>query len=259
MNKTALVTGASEGLGRAFVGQLAAQGYNTLCVARNEARLKQLTERLATDFPGEHQYLVADLATTTGLQACRAILEKQRVHLLVNNAGLSQFGAFRDASIESEQQILSVNAETVLALSHSFLQQAKRGDSLINLSSITNSFTTPIQPTYCATKCFIASLSESLWYQERKHGVYVQALLPGITKSQFIDRSSRIEGFKKELLNFISGTPESVVKHSLKAMNKRQGPIVVPGISNKLLVIFLRLLPRKWVIICLGKIGDLAD
>ncbi|HEY9036007.1 MAG TPA: SDR family NAD(P)-dependent oxidoreductase [Pseudomonadales bacterium] len=252
--KTALITGASEGLGRAFASQLAKAGYNTLCIARNESRLKELVNELGDN----HRYLVADLSELRGIDACIALMQEQHIALLVNNAGFSQFGTFREADIEHEMAVFHVNCHTVMRLSHAFLQQARAGDALINLSSITHYLTTPVQPTYCATKCFIASFSESLWYQERKRDVYVQALLPGITKTQFMARASNIEGFKMKLLDFISKTPESVVACSLKACDRRKKPIVIPGISNRLLALVLRLLPRKAIVWTLGKIGDLA-
>ena len=205
-----------------------------------------------------HRYHVADLSDRQEIASCSKLIEENPINLLVNNAGFSQFGVFRDADVEQQIDILTVNCAAIVQLSHAFLRQANAGDALINLSSITNYLTTPIQPTYCATKCFIASFSESLWYQERSRGVYVQALLPGITKTQFIERSSDIEGFKKKLLDVISHSPETVVATALKAVSKRRKPVVIPGISNKLVALLLPLLPKKWTVWALGKVGDLA-
>ena len=87
----------------------------------------------------------------------------------------------------------------------------------------------------------------------------MQALLPGITRTQFIERSSGIAGLKKQFLDLIAQTPDAVVRYSLKKMRRRSGPVVVPGFSNRLLILLLRCLPRKWVVFTLGKVGDLAD
>lgn len=255
LNRTALVTGASEGLGRAFATQLAGQGYRTLCVARNEGRLQALVAELGEG----HRYHVADLATDAGVESTVAQMQRQHVDLFVNNAGFSRFGAFHELDFETEEKILRVNIHAATRFSHAFLQQARAGDALINLSSVTHSLTTPIQPTYCATKSYIASFSESLWYQARARGVYVQALLPGITRTRFIERSSDIGGAKKRFLDLISQTPEAVVRHSLNKMHRRSGPVVVPGPGNRLLILLLRCLPRKWVVYTLGRVGDLAD
>ncbi len=254
MSKVAVITGASEGLGRVFAQQLAQAGYHTINIARNQARLEELVAELGA----QHRYHVADLAQDEGVESCIKLLAESHVDLFVNNAGFSRFGIFREAEIENELKILQVNCHAVLRLSHAFLQQARQGDALINLSSITDMLITPIQPTYCATKSFIASFSRSLWFQERKRGVYVQALLPGITKTQFIERSSDLEGFKLSLLNAISHSPEAVVSASLSAAKRRSGPVVIPGLSNKLIALLLRLLPNKWIVWMLGKVGDLA-
>ena len=88
--------------------------------------------------------------------------------------------------------------------------------------------------------------------------MYVQALLPGITKTQFIERSSDIDGFQKKLLDVISHSPETVVATALKAVSKRRKPLVIPGLSNKLIALLLPLLPKKWTVWALGKVGDLA-
>ena len=255
MDKTALITGASEGLGRAFATELAKQGYRTICVARNERRLQELI----TDLGEGHRYHVADLAEPAGITSTLQQLQKQPVNVFVNNAGFSRFGTFHELDFETEEKIFHVNISALMRFSHAFLQQAKAGDSLINLSSITHALTTPVQPTYCATKSFIASFSESLWYQNKKRGIYVQALLPGITRTNFIERSSDIDGFKKRLLDMISQTPDAVVRFSLKKMHRRSGPVAVPGISNKGLMLLLRFIPRQWVVLAFGKVGDLAD
>jgi short-subunit dehydrogenase len=144
-----------------------------------------------------------------------------------------------------------------VTLAHAFLQQAESGDALINLSSITNFLPTPLQPTYCATKAFIVSLSESLWYQQRPRGVYVQGLCPGIAKTKFVERAGEL-GDEKRLLDALSQTPESVVDVSLAALDKRAQPIVVPGLGNLVIAGATRLLPRRPLIWLSGKLDDLA-
>lgn len=253
--KVALITGASEGLGRTFAYQLAQAGYQTINVARNKTRLEELVSELGDG----HNYFVADLSEEFGVNSCVELIQKQHIDILINNAGFSQFGIFRESNIEDELKILNVNCHAVIRLSHAFLKQAETGDSLINLSSITNYLTTPIQPMYCATKCFIASFSESLWFQERSRGVYIQALLPGITKTQFMQRSSNITGLKMKFLDWISQAPESVVSISLKASQNKKGPIVIPGIHNKIIACMLRVIPRKVIVWMMGKVGEYAE
>ena len=253
LRKRALITGASEGLGRAFVIKLAEQGYDTTSVARNESRLQALMTELG---PGDHDYIIADLSRDSGIERCCRLLGEKKYDLLINNAGFSRFGSFEDMDIEVAQNIMRVNCDALVALSHAFLRKAGSGDALINLSSVTNYLPTPIQPIYCATKAFIASFSESLWYQQRKRGVYVQALCPGITKTRFVDRAGDVP--QKKLLGMISQPPEAVINVSLNALQQRKKPIVIPGIRNHLIAMFSNMIPRKVLIWMSGKVGDLA-
>ncbi len=259
MAKRVFITGASEGIGRAFSHKLAALGFSTTLVARNESRLQELISEFQNRYPNStHDYLVADLALEEGISHCEKYLSNKHYDLLINNAGFSTFGLYEQADIRNEINILNVNCQAVMRLCHAYLQSAKSGDGIINLSSLTYYLPTPIQPTYVASKNFIASFSESLWFQQREKGIYVQALCPGVTKTEFISRSSTLDGSKKQFLDAISQSADQVVAISLKALEKRKGPIVIPGIANKLLALLINLSPRKLWIYLMGKAGQFA-
>lgn len=257
MKKRVLITGASEGLGRSFALQFAQQGYQVTGVARNRERLESLVDELQAIHAVPHDYLAADLSSDEGQRACVELIQTHDFQVLVNNAGFSRFGDFRDACIADELALMDVNMRSILRLAHAYLQRARAGDAMINLSSITYYLPTPIQASYVASKCWIASLSESLWYQARKRGVYVQGLCPGMTKTQFMERASG-DIRQRALLDFVSSSPDRVVRASYRAMLKRKGPILVPGLFNKLTVLCMKLLPRKWSVLLLGKVGDLS-
>jgi short-subunit dehydrogenase len=250
MQKRAIITGASEGIGRCYALKLAHEGWLITAVARNEQRLQDLVSSLGHG----HDYVVADLATEQGVQACVAKIQENHYSLFVNNAGFSQFGEFRDADIHAEIKILDVNCSALMQLAHAYLNTAKAGDALINLSSITAWLPTPIQPTYVASKAFIKSFSENLWYQERKNGVYVQALCPGPTRTEFIARSGDVS--KKGLLDMFSGRPEGVINSSYKALLKRRKPVVIPGVTNILAALLMNISPRPISIWLMGKVSD---
>jgi len=252
-HRRALVTGASEGLGRVFTKKLAHAGYHCVAVARNEARLRELVDELPA---GNHEWMVADLGTTDGVAQCATRLSEEHFDLLVNNAGFSRFGLFHESTAAEQEQMLDVDCRAVLLLAHAFLTSARPGDALINLSSITNFLPTPIQPTYCAAKAFIASLSESLWYQQRSRGVYVQGLCPGVTLTRFVERAGEVR--IKSILDALSQSPEAVVDASLHALARRRRPIVVPGLHNRLVVLATKLLPRRALVLASGHLGDLA-
>lgn len=252
-DRRAFVTGASEGIGREFVRRLAQEGFRTTSVARNEARLASLVEELGDT---QHDYFVADLSLESDVLRCAERLKDGAYQVLVNNAGYGHFGRFSGGDAREEQRMLDVNCRASLALAHAFLSEARPGSALINLSSVTTYLPTPIQPTYCATKAFLSSLSESLWYQERARGVYVQALCPGLTRTKFMERAGQIG--HERLLNLFTQTPEQVVDTSLRAMRRRRGPIVIPGFRNRLIAFVTWIFPRRWTVWASGRVGELS-
>ncbi|CAA0108558.1 3-oxoacyl-[acyl-carrier-protein] reductase FabG [BD1-7 clade bacterium] len=256
MTKSVFITGASEGLGRCFAVHFARQGYRVTAVARNEERLKSLVEELSAINAHQHNYIKADLSADVGHQQCQEALEQTHYDVLINNAGFSYFGEFKDSSLNDELAVMKVNIECLMKLAHTYMKHAKRGDALINLSSLTYYLPTPVQPSYVASKNWIASFSESLWYQGRAQGVYVQGLCPGIAKTQFVDRAGAIK--HRNLLDLIAVSPETVVNASYRALEKRKGPIVLPGIADKLMAGIMTLLPRRASVWLMGKVGDMA-
>ena len=250
--KKAFITGGSEGLGRTYALKLASEGWQITVAARNEERLKQLVNELGND--DGHDYIVADLAIESGIQACASRLHEQAYDLMINNAGYSRFGDYHAQDINDELKILQVNCGALMTLSHAYLANARKGDALINLSSITAWLPTPVQATYVASKAFIKSFSENLWYQQAKRGIYVQALCPGTTKTEFMNRAGEVS--RQKLLDMISGSPEAVIDASYNALLKRKQPIVIPGYSNVFMALMMNLTPRRVSIWLMGKVSD---
>jgi short-subunit dehydrogenase len=171
-----MITGASEGIGRAFARRLAHEGYAIRAVARNEKRLQELMTELGAD---HHTYRVADLSTPEGVAAIAEDLATNRFHLLINNAGFGIYGAFYNAELPKLETMIRLNCDTLMALSHAFLQQAKKGDALVIVSSALAFMPMPSAGTYAATKAFVTSFTESLWYEQKERGIYVMGLCPG--------------------------------------------------------------------------------
>ncbi|NBE55987.1 SDR family NAD(P)-dependent oxidoreductase, partial [Streptomyces boluensis] len=170
----ALITGATEGIGRALALALAAEGHTITAVARTEHRLKSLTGQL----DGPHAYLTADLTTPSGLHALTTALRARPYDLLVNNAALVPAGPFDDADPHALQAAIRLNCEAVVALAHAFLATARPGAALVNISSTLSFAPKPGQAVHSATKAFVTSFSEALWYEQKRRGVYVLALCP---------------------------------------------------------------------------------
>lgn len=247
--RRALVTGASEGIGRVFALRLAERGYEVIAVARNEERLDSLLQEMRGS---GHRKVVADLSESSGVaKVVRELTEGERINLLINNAGFGHLGDFAETPFEKHLDLLRLNIWTLVELSHSFLARAERGDGLIQLSSTLSFLPMPRQPVYSATKAFVTSFSESLWYQCRPKGIAVLNLCPGSTATLF---PSRAGGFTREIPKFITESPEQVVDFALEAYRRKCGPTIVSGWKNRIFVLLSRVLSRKQLIKMMGSI-----
>lgn len=245
--KTALVTGASSGIGYVFAKELAKEGYTVTCIARDEEKLKSLVESLG----GNHRYIAADLTDNIGLNNVSEDIAKSGYSLLVNNAGYGMYDRFENIPPEKYETMMFLNMNVVVRLSYVFLKHAKAGDALINLSTILSRLAFPGAAVYVASKTFVNNLTESLWYEYKDKGIYIMALQPGLTKTGF---HSAALGDKQSHLPKVKYTPESVVATALKALRKRKKPCVICGRKYKILA-FLggRILSRKKMITKMGK------
>ncbi len=160
---TALVTGASSGIGSVFARELVKDGYTVTCVARNEDKLKDLVGEIGS----EHRYLRADLADEAQRQiVCEDIRESQ-YSLLVNNAGYGIYDRFTTIAIDKSNHLIEVNLKALVQLSHVFLKNSKPGDALINVSSVLSLLPYPGGAVYSATKAFVTNFTEALWYEHK--------------------------------------------------------------------------------------------
>src|SRR5882757_8663653 len=166
---TALVTGASKGLGEVFAEQLAARGMNLVLVARSLDALEILAKRLSDQYGVQCVALNADLADPGAAERIAAELERRgiQVDLLVNNAGLGLSGNFLSHELKQEQGSIQVNVQALVALSHLFglrMKQRRKG-GIINIASNASFQPLPAMATYAATKAFVLHFSEALSYE----------------------------------------------------------------------------------------------
>ena len=245
MSKKALVTGASEGIGRSIAQKLAKQGYSVTAVARNEAKLKSVQQELGTG----HDYLVADLSSDGGIEKVVKALKAGHYNVLVNNAGVGTSGDFTTVPIERQMTMFRLNCEAVVRLSYAFLESAKSGDALMNVSSTLAFLPSPGMGLYCATKSFVTALSESLWYEQQRKGVFVMGLHPGITTTNFQVAAG---GKKEDLPKGLSQTPEQVADLAVKELLARAKPTVISGVKNALFAGMTRFMPRRSTVKMMG-------
>jgi short-subunit dehydrogenase len=138
-----------------------------------------------------------------------------------------------------------LNCEAVVRFSYAFLKNAKRGNAMINVSSALAFMPTPSMALYSATKSFVSALTDSLWYEQRKAGVYVMGLCPGITETGFQVAAG---GKTEDLPKGLSQTPEHVVDVAIKALQARQKPTVLTGIKNAVFAALSRFLSRRAIV-----------
>jgi len=245
--KTALVTGASSGIGAVFARELARDGYAVTCVARSKDKLEALLKELGSG----HRLLVADLADRGRLQAVADDVERTGYSLLVNNAGYGIYGRFEEIALDRQEHLMTVNMNALVRLSHAFLKKAAAGDALINISSALSLLTYPGGAVYAATKAFVTNFTESLWYENRDRGVYVMALLPGVTETHF---HATATGDASAVHSMKSYPPEVVVRKALAALKARNAPTVISGPLYRFLTFLnTRLMSRKTMVTIMGR------
>jgi short-subunit dehydrogenase len=189
LNSTALVTGASQGLGKAFARALAKRGSNLVLVARSRDALQELAELLSAQHRVKCLVLEADLAALGVADRIAGVLDdhRTRVDLLVNNAGLGLPGAFLDHDVRHELASIQVNVGALVSLCHVLGKRmvARGSGGIINLSSNAAFLPLPGLATYAATKAFVQHFTEALRFELKESGVHVMAAVPGPTATNF--------------------------------------------------------------------------
>jgi|SRR6187402_516075 len=181
---TAVVTGASSGIGAVYADRLASRGYDLQLVARRNDRLKVLANHLKSKYGVEANYVVADLGNAGDLQSFAArVREDQTINLLVNNAGVSYTAPSAQLTPEKAQAQVNLNISALMQLSLAVLPGflARNSGTLINISSVVALFTLPMVTTYSATKAFVSLFTQGLQEEVKDTEVRIQAVLPAMT------------------------------------------------------------------------------
>ncbi|WP_425055878.1 SDR family NAD(P)-dependent oxidoreductase [Pseudomonas abyssi] len=190
--QTALITGASSGIGATYARRLAARGYNLLLVARNEARLRLLADELTARHDIQIDILAADLEQHGEIErVANRLRNDQQISLLVNCAGVALNGSLAEADIDSTHSLLQLNLLALTMLSSAAAVRfslAGRG-AIINIGSVVALLPERFNAIYAASKAYVLSLSQTLHAELSSRGVQVQVVLPGITRTEIFERS----------------------------------------------------------------------
>ncbi len=242
----ALITGASSGIGDALARELAQRKCDVVLVARSAGKLRALADELTRTHGVKATVIAADLtapgATTYVAEATRAV---GRLDVLVNNAGFATFGLFAENKLDEEIEEIRLNVEALTDLTKRFLPEiiAARG-RILNVASTAAFQPGPMMAVYYATKAYVLSFSEALWYELRPRGVSVTCLCPGPTKTGFQSRAGQ-EGVRLLEVGLMSAEAVAIAGVNGLFSGKR---VVVPGLSNRLGAWLVHFSPTRLVL-----------
>ena len=241
--RTAMVTGASAGIGTAFATQLAARGEGVVLVARDRARLEALAKELGARHGVSTEVLAADLTDPEQLATVEARLADgdRPIDVLVNNAGFGTNGRLHELDRDTEAREVNLNVVALVRLTHAALgPMVERGrGAVLNVSSLAGGQPTPGNATYGATKAFVSSFTQSVHEELRGTGVKITVVCPGFTRTEFQERagidSSKVPGFLWQ-------SAEEVAAGALAALDHNRA-VYVPGTLNRVAAGFVSVLP----------------
>ncbi|MBI2748891.1 MAG: SDR family oxidoreductase [Burkholderiales bacterium] len=252
--QTALITGASSGIGEALARCCAAAKLDLILVARSEGKLKVLAKTLAAQHGITARVQPADLSQPGAAAQLHAALKRKRcsVDVLVNCAGVLEQGAFTAIAHERHQAIIDLNISGLTAMLSVFVPDMVRrgGGRVLNVASVAAFQPVPTLASYAASKAYVLSLSESLAEELRGTGVTVTALCPGITATNMLTQAAGANDKLGQLPAFLIGDVEAVAAQAFAAC-MRGDAICVPGVINQAAMLASRGAP-KWLVRRIG-------
>ena len=247
---TALVTGASSGIGAALAKRFARAGFNLVLVARSEDKLKQQARALAAEHAIRAWVVPADLSQPDAAWRLAAQMKRarRRIDVLVNCAGVLTHGTFIDMEATRHRELIDLNVSGLTDMLASFVPgMVQRGSGrVLNVASIAAFQPVPMLATYAATKAYVLSLTESLAEELRGSGVSVTALCPGVTATHMLTQAEQTSPALGRLPGFVVGGVDAVAEAGFAACMGGE-VICVPGAVNQATVMAGRATP-KWLL-----------
>ncbi|WP_436884045.1 SDR family NAD(P)-dependent oxidoreductase [Mammaliicoccus sciuri] len=242
MNKTALITGSTSGIGSAYAEYYSEKGYNLILVSRTEEKLIKQKEKLINKYKQQVDYIVADLSKEYSAKSIFNIVKEMNVFVdvLINNVGVGFNGDIDKISLEKQHHEFFLNSLSVVDMCNLFIQpmREKKQGTIVNLGSTTAYYPVPQMAVYAASKSFVLSFTEALSAEVKKNGIKVLCVSPGPTDTNFFssDRGIAYGKLRK---------PSDVVRTTIKGL-KNKKTSVIDGRMNYLTSSFLpKILSRK--------------
>ena len=259
MKNTALITGASNGIGLELAKIHASKGGDLVLVARNKAKLEELKSALEGKYKVNVYIIVKDLSANNAAQEVYKETSKQNIQIdyLINNAGFGDFGMFVDTDWTKELQMINLNITTLTQFTKLYLQDMvkRRSGKIMNVASTAAFQSGPTMAVYYATKSYVLHFSEAVDNEVRDKGVTVTTLCPGPTESGFqvaaaLEESALVKGKKLP-------SSKVVAEYGYKVMMKGK-TVAIHGFMNSILANSVRFMPRKLVVSVTRKMQDKA-
>ena len=236
--KKVIITGASDGIGFAIAVELSKKNFSIKAHGRSEEKLKKLMLQIGSN----HNYATADLSKEEDLELVSQDIKSNHYDIFINNAGIGVNGIFENEEQNQLQKMIEVNCIASMKLAHTYLKTAKTGDALLNTSSVMGILQGPYSAVYTGTKAFLTAMSEALWFEQKDKGVFVTALLPGATSTNF---HSIAKTNPKQISPKVTQTPEQVASIAVAELLKRKSPTIVTSRLMKFMIFMSKVMSRK--------------
>lgn len=252
MNYT-LITGASSGIGAALAHRCAQEGFNLILVARTSDLLQSLADEIEASHKVKVQIVTADLLSPNAAYDLYTICQKNKwvVRILINNAGVGLWGNFQDLSLEHMVEMMQLNQQLVVELSHFFVPMLREVPyaHILNVSSTAAFQPIPYFSVFAASKNFVLTFSRSLRQELKAHKINVSCLCPGPTESMFFTKAGfeKIKSSRGAIMK-----AEDVAEAAILGLLEKQA-VIVPGFSNRLGAFLSKHLPSGFMAGLLGK------
>lgn len=246
--QTALITGASSGIGYELAKLFARDRFNLVLVARSQDKLARVADELRQEFGVASKIITLDLALPTSPAEIFQTVQQEAIAIdvLVNNAGFATYGLFAETDLAAELQMLQVNIVALTHLTKLFVREMieRKAGKVLNVASTAAFQPGPLMAVYCASKAYVLSFSEALANELQGSGIAVTALCPGPTASGFQKRADMEKS--KLVSNQKIMDAETVAQVGYRGLMQGQ-TVVIPGWKNQLLAASVRFMPRNAV------------